>query len=160
MFKFKKGEAYIDTVVTIFLSMTVIAVSLNLFSYYTAYHRLDFVAQEMLRGAAMQGETTSAELAERYQELLENTGLGNQDDGSLGYGKTGNMSISFEGSEVVFSPSNTTGAVQMGDVIKVKVSCTAHINFMGQTGVAKIPMTVTKTGLSECFWKTTESINY
>lgn len=150
--KHKKGAAYIDTVITIFLSVMMIAVAINLLSYYNTYHKLDYIAQEMLRSAVMHGEATSVAMGNRYEELKAQTKLGNKEDGSLGYGKTKNLKISFEGSEFIDNPNNTTGAVQRLDTIKVTVQCTAHMRLLGNMGIIELPMSVTKTGLSENYW--------
>lgn len=160
MLRRKRGEAYIDTVVTVFLSLMVIAVSLNLYSYYTAYHRLDYIAQEMLRISAMRGETAGTEIEERFDELKSNTGLGNDGDGSHGYGRTENLSYSYEGSEIINNANNVTGAVQIGNVIRITLTCNAKVNLMGKTGIVQVPMSITKTGLSEYYWKNTQEIEY
>lgn len=146
-----KGEAYIDVVIGLFLSMMVLSLSINLYNFFNAYHKQVYLTEQMVRAATMEGNTRSAEVGERYAGLVKETGLGVSD--SAGYAKTKNLAISFDGSELVDDDSDYNGTVQLGRKIQVSTTMNIPIKLINSQKTITIPTSVTKSGLSEQYWK-------
>lgn len=129
----KNGEGYIDVVVGVLVSMMVLVLALNVFSFLTVKQDMDYFAKEMIFSATAYGKTTD-EINTRYSELTTETGL--------------NPTISWQ--TTYFDSFNET--VQYGDTITVTLT---YHTFLKGFGVFQIPVTLTAkhSGLSQMYWK-------
>lgn len=134
LIKNTRAEGYIDTVVCVMAAMMVIVLALNVFSFLTLKQDLDYFAKEVIDTATTYGRTNE-ETTDRYLELIDELGIA---------------------PNMTFSESDyynlTTGKVQLGDTIKVKLTYQTYIKGFG---VFRIPITLTAThsGLSQKYWK-------
>jgi hypothetical protein len=131
--KSKRGDGYIDVVVSVLVSMMIIVLALNVFSFLTLKQDMDYFAKEMIDSATVNGCTTG-ETITRYDELAAETGL------HPSYSWTANY----------YNASSKT--VQLGDTIKVTLTYSTYVQGFG---IIKIPITLTAvhSGLSQKYWK-------
>lgn len=129
----RKGDGYIDVVVSVLVSMMLIVLALNVFTFLTIKQDLDYFAKEMISAAAAEGKT-SDEVEIRYSELEIETGL----------------SPSYTWEADYYNPSMKT--VQLGNTIKLTLT---YHTYMEGFGVFRIPVTLTEkhSGLSQKYWK-------
>ena len=132
-FKAKRGEGYIDVVISVFVLMMVIVLALNVFSFLAIKQDMDYFAKEMIFTATAFGRTT-VEVNARYAELEAETGI----------------------SPVVSWQANYHAAsartVQYGDTITVTLTYQTTLK-----GFGAIPIPITlmakHSGLSQMYWK-------
>lgn len=131
--KSRRGDGYIDVVVFVLVSMMVIVLALNVFSFLTIKQDMDYFAKEMIYSATTGGKTIG-EVDTRYNELVNETGLMPTVTWQTAY----------------FNSINKT--VQLGNTITVTL--TNHTYVQG-FGVVRIPITLTAkhSGLSQKYWK-------
>ena len=129
----KRGDGYIDVVVSVLVSMMLIVLSLNVFSFLTIKQDMDYFTKEMIYSASAYGKTTG-EVNTRYNELVAETGL--------------NPTITWQ--TTYFNASAKT--VQLGNTITVTLTYSTYVKGFG---VFKIPITLTAkhSGLSQKYWK-------
>lgn len=135
LLKSKRGDGYIDVVVAVLVSMMLIVLSLNVFSFFTLKQDMDYYAKEMVAVACAEGGTESIEVENRYYELYDELGF--------------YPSCTWSGEDY----STPTGRrVQLGEPIKLTMKYTTYVRGIG---IIKIPvtLTVTHSGLSEKYWK-------
>ena len=132
--KSRRGEGYIDTVVSVMIIMMLIVLSINVFSFLTAKQDMDYFAREMVEAAAVNGDTYSINTYIRYYELCDEIGF------YPGYYWTAD----YYGSSY--------GCVQYGDTIRITVQYTSYLEGFG---IFRIPVTMTATysALSQKYWK-------
>ena len=128
-----RGEGYIDVVISVLVSMMVIILALNVFSFLTLKQDMDYFAKEMIYSASAYGKTTG-EVNNRNAELVAETGL--------------NPTITWQ--TTYFNASART--VQLGNTITVTLTYSTYVKGFG---VFKIPITLTAkhSGLSQKYWK-------
>ena len=128
------AEGEIETVVCVMAAMMVIVLALNVFSFLTMKQEMDYFARKMIDTATIYGRT-SGEVYQRYQELCA----------ELGFRPT----VSFSGTQYY---NSSTGKVQLGDTITVRITYRTYIKGMG---VFRIPVTLVArhSGLSQKYWK-------
>lgn len=129
----KRGEGYIDVAVSVLVTMMLIVLALNVFSFFVIRQDMDYFAREMVSAAAVNG-CTAGETATRYSELAQETGLRPQYAWDTDYCDAADQ------------------RVQLGDTIKVTLTCGSYtVGF----GIFKIPVTLTASysGLSQMYWK-------
>ena len=131
--KNKRGEGYIDIVVSVLVLMMVLVLSLNVFSFLTVKQDMDYFAKEMLDTATSNG-SVQIDTSKRYDELCSDTGL--------------SPYISWDADYYNLSD----GTVQLGDTITVTVT---YKTYLKGFGAIKIPITLTarQSGLSRKYWK-------
>lgn len=131
--KSKRGDGYIDVVVSVLVSMMLIVLALNVFSFLTVKQDMDYFAKEMIYSASAYGKTIG-EVNTRYNELVAETGL--------------NPTITWQ--TTYFNASAKT--VQLGNTITVTLTYSTYVKGFG---VFKIPITLTAkhSGLSQKYWK-------
>lgn len=142
MFKRKNGEAYIDTVITVFLSMIIIYISISMFTFFVTYQKLDNAANQIIDYVALNGETDSVKVKEKCIEFLSNEGFDAAD-----------VTLSFENSEYFEDYNGADNVIQYGDKVSVTISKEASIKLVGGDGVSHFPMSITKNKASEKYWK-------
>ena len=130
----RRGDGYIDVVVAVLVSMMLIVLSLNVFSFFTLHQDLDYFAKEMVEAACADGQTGS-EAVRRAEELSEDLGI----------------SPVYVWSAEYMTPASAH-RVQLGDSMSIQVQYTSYVQGLG---IFRIPvtMTVTHSGLSERYWK-------
>lgn len=129
----KRGEGYVDVAVAVLVTMMLIVLALNVFSFFIIKQDMDYFAREMVAAATVNG-STAGETAARYDELVRETGLHPQCTWDTDYCDVANQ------------------RVQLGDPIKVTLTCGSYtVGF----GIFKIPVTLTanRSGLSQMYWK-------
>jgi hypothetical protein len=133
IFKSDRGEGYIDVVVGVLVSMMLIVLSLNVFSFLTVKQDMDYFAKEMIFSATTYGKTTN-EVSTRYNELVSETGLA--------------PTVTWQ--TTYFNASDKT--VQYGNTIIVTLTFSSYLKGFG---VFKLPITLTAkySGLSQKYWK-------
>ena len=124
----KKAEGYIDTVVFVLISVMVISLTVNVFSFLTVKQDLDYFARELIKSAATSGTTTGV-VETRYSELASETGLYPEVSWEADYYNTSELTV------------------QYGETITITL--TMHTTMKG-FGVFEIPVTLTakQSGLS------------
>lgn len=132
--KNRRGDGYIDVVVAVLVSMMLLLLTLNIFSFYTLHQDLDYYAKEMVEAACAEGRT-NGEVSTRAAELSEELGI----------------TPAYSWSAQYMNPTSAR-RVQLGDTIAITVRYTTYVRGVG---MFKIPVTVTVThsGLSEKYWK-------
>ena len=133
--KLKKAEAYIDTVITVFVNLIILYLVLNLFSYMITYQKLNHAADNIVRCAAINGTTDTGILGEDINEYITNEGFDRS-----------KVIVSFDGTEYM---SGTTKNVQFGDIILLNIKTKQSFNFIGRTGSSIFDISINKTSLSE-----------
>ncbi len=132
-FKAKRGEGYIDVVISVFVLMMVIVLALNVFSFLAIKQDMDYFAKEMIFTATAFGRTT-VEANARYAELEAETGI----------------------SPVVSWKANyyavTARTVQYGDTITVTLTYQTTLKGFGAIPIP-ITLTAKHSGLSQRYWK-------
>jgi hypothetical protein len=133
LIKSKRGDGYIDVVVGVLVSMMLLVLSLNVFSFLTVKQDMDYFAKEMIFSATAYGKTTG-EVNTRNNELVAETGL--------------NPTITWQ--TTYFNASAKT--VQLGNTITVTLSYGTYVKGFG---VFRIPIMLTAkhSGLSQKYWK-------
>lgn len=129
----KRGEGYIDTVVSVLVFVMILVVAINIFSFITLKQEMDQISEELIEEATYSG-CFGTEFWEKDSELLNQY-----------YYFDLNVSA-----EKYYSTQYRR--VQLGDTMTVKVSVTTYVKGLG---VFKIPVTVsvTRSGISEKYWK-------
>ncbi len=123
----KKGEGYIDVIVMVFILVLILALVIKVYPVFVAKSKLDTFASELVRVAEIEG-TINEKVQNRYEELAE---------------------------ELKMRPSiewNTTGNVQIGDDISIKVFFTYKMGFF-EFGNLPIDLESRASGKSEVYWK-------
>ena len=131
--KHKHGEGYIDICVGVVVFVMVLVIAINIFEFVTIRVEMDEIADELIETATYYGcfgeDFTNADM---YM-------IDNYYWYDLDYGADKYFNSVYE-------------RVQLGDRMWVKISLDTYIKGLG---VFKIPvtLTVTKSGLSEKYWK-------
>lgn len=146
----KNGEAYIDTIITIFLSIVIIAISINLFKLVYTYQKVNDAATAIVQYAAVKGEILAADDATKKEELKGD--FQKYIEKILKYnGLSGlNLEYTFVGSDLINADDNK---VQYGDSIVFRIKATAKIGVIDGDGSIEIPISLSKTSISEKYYK-------
>ncbi len=129
----RRGEGYIDTVVSVLVFVMILVVAINIFSFVTLKQEMDQIAEELIEEATYSGcfdtefWSRDTELHSRYYDY--------------------DVAISAEKYY-----NSVLHRVQLGDTMTVKISVTASLKGLG---VFQLPVTVsvTRSGISEKYWK-------
>ena len=133
LMKNKRGDGYIDVVISVLVIMMMIVLALNVFSFLTLKQDMDYFAKEMINCAAANG-TTTGRVNTRYNELVTETGI----------------SPTVTWNTTYFNSSQQT--VQLGDTIQVTLTVSSRVQGLG---VFSIPVTLTAkhSGISQKYHK-------
>lgn len=140
----KKGEAYIDTVISVFLGLIILYFGLNAFIFTVKYSKLNNVAERMLEQCVLSGTASTDFVDEQCGDFVEASGF-RMDD----------LTISFSGTRY-YSSGDSENRVQYGDPITLSVS-TSQSFALVQSGVVSFPISVSKSKDSQKFWRTAET---
>lgn len=132
-FRSKRGEGYIDIVISVFVLLMVIVLALNVFSFLSLKQDMDYFAKEMIFTATAFGRTTG-EVDDRYLEVETLTGISADVTWQAQY----------------YSESEKT--VQYGDTITVTLTYEATLKGFGTIPIP-ITLTAKHSGLSQRYWK-------
>ena len=129
----KKGEGYIDVCVGIIALLSVLVLTLNVYSFLTLKQDLDEISEQLIEVAAYNG-CFGDEFNQRAESLKEQL-------------------FDFDVSVSADSYYNLAyKRVQLGNTMRVTVS--VHTKVVG-IGIVNIPITCssTRSGISEHYWK-------
>lgn len=129
----KKAEGYIDICVGLIVLLTVLVLTINIYSFFTLRQDLDQISNDLIETATFEGC-----FGERFEERKE---------------RLKEEFFDFEtetDADLYFNTAKKQ--VQLGKAMRVTVS--VHTTLQG-TGIVKIPITAksTRSGLSEKYWK-------
>ena len=129
----RKGEGYIDMCVGVIVFVMVLVVAINIFSFITLKVEMDQIAGDLIEAATYAGEF--------------NEDFWNADSYNLE--QYYDYSVQYDADEYFNSSYHR---VQLGERMWVTVSKDTYIKGLG---IFRIPITVsvTKSGLSERYWK-------
>jgi hypothetical protein len=133
LFKNKNGDGYIDVVISVLVSMIMIVLVLNVFSFLTLKQDMDYFAKEMINCSAANG-TTTGRVNTRYYELVSETGIAPTVTWNTTY----------------FNVSQRT--VQLGDTIQVTLTLRSSVRGLGVIGIP-VTLTAKHSGISQKYWK-------
>ena len=127
---------YTDTAVTTLVIMLVLAMSLNIFSFFTLKQDLEYCCEQLVEEAACEGRT-DGNFTVRFSQLCTELGFDEAD-----------ITCSFDGTAFREGSSK----VQYGDTIMITL--VYHTSVCG-TGIFDIPasVSVSSSGISEKYWK-------
>lgn len=129
----KKGEGYIDVCLGIIALLSVLVLTLNVYSFLTLKQDLDEISEQLIEVAAYNG-CFGDEFNQRAESLKEQL-------------------FDFDVNVSADSYYNATyKRVQLGNTMRVTVS--VHTKVVG-IGIVNIPITCssTRSGISEHYWK-------
>lgn len=128
----KRGEGYVDIVVSVLAVCMLMVISLNVFSFLKIKQDLDYMANEMVISASTAGKTIQ-DPDLRYQDLKAETGLA--------------PSYSWEAEYF----NNMIRSVQYGKPMTLTLTYRTELKGIGIS--IPITMTVQKSGTSKVYWK-------
>lgn len=129
----KRGDGYIDVVISILVAMMMIVLILNIFSFMTLKQDMDYFAKEMINCASANG-TTSGKVSARYYELMTETGI----------------APSVTWSTTYFNASQQT--VQLGDTIQLTLTLQSSVRGLERINIP-VTLTAKHSGISQKYWK-------
>ena len=132
--KDRKGAGYISTVILVLVSMMVLAVAISSFSLLATQLKLTRFANEMVGIATVCGGITP-EVAERYNELSEETGL--------------SPSVSWSADWL----DESAKTVQLSDTISVTLEMDTEIDGLGDAVNIPVNLKIRRSGLSQRYYK-------
>lgn len=136
---YKKGEAYIDTVVTVLLSLIVLALAISMFLFMYKYQKINDAAEDAVKYAAIVGEVNTDTVNQKTDNLLAINGV---DKASTSY---------LYKTSLINSKSGST--VQYGDTILLEMKSDIRVSFSNSDGFITIPVKITKTAISQKYYK-------
>lgn len=136
----KKGEAYIDTVVTVLLSLIVLALSISMFLFMCRYQQINDAASDAVKYAAIIGEANTPAVNQKTDNLLAVNGV-----------DTASTSYTYKTSSI--TNKSESGNVQYGDTILLEIDSNLRISFSNSDGFITIPVKITKTAVSQKYYK-------
>lgn len=141
----RKAEAYIDTVVTVFLNLLIVYVVMSLFSYMITYQKLNSVADNIIRCAAISGTTDDEVIGDKIDEYITDAGF-----------DCTKVTCSFNGTEYM---SDSTKNVQFGDTVILNLKTKQTYKFIGKSGVGIFNISVNKIALSEKYHRKDQTVD-
>ena len=135
----KRAEAYIDTVITIFLGLVVLYLGINIFMFSVTYTKMNDMANVVAEWCAERGETVEADVRSEFASFAEGYGFDMED-----------ISVSFTGTDRESYLSSEK--VQYGETLAVTLSSEKSFNMIGMDQVS-VPITITKVNSSQRYWK-------
>ena len=129
----RKGEGYIDMCVGVVVFVMILVIAINIFSFITLKVEMDQIAEDLIESATYSGE---------FDTDFWNADMYNLDESYY-------YDIDY-GADEYFNEAYRR--VQLGTRMWVTISKETHVKGLG---IFKIPITVsvTRSGLSERYWK-------
>lgn len=139
----KKAEAYIDSVVTVFLSVLILYVCSTLFYTLVNYQKIDTAANQIINQAALNGEVNSPGFQDKCVQIIKSNNLDPK-----------TVDISFANSEFLNNGAgkSTLKQVQFGKNISLTLAKEAGFTYLGNKNHMVLSISVTKNKLSEKYW--------
>lgn len=134
----KRGEVYIETVISVFIILMVLVLVMTIFPLFTVKYNLDMMANEISRFIAVSGSTDSfniTELESDYGIIL--------DDWSVEIDAGARTAPSADGGQ----------KIQLADGYTVTVVTHRTVGLGGVLSAVDIPITSVAKGRSEVYWK-------
>ncbi len=134
-----KGEMYIDTIISVFVIMIVLAMVMTLIPVFMHKYQLDMAATEIARMISVSGQTAAVDV----------------DDILADY------NLSVDSYDIVIDADATTGIssdgtgtiIQLADGFTVTLVTHRTVGVGGVLNNIDIPLTSTAKGRSEVYWK-------
>lgn len=123
----KRGEGYVDVVVTVLVIMLFIALAVKVFPVFIAKNQLDTFAAELVREAEIAG-CVGNETTAKTKQLITQIGI----DPEISWSRTGN--------------------IQLNDEVTLTLTLQHDMGFFN-FGSFPITLTSKATGKSEVYWK-------
>lgn len=133
-----RGEMYIDTIISVFVILVVLALVMALLPVFMKKYNLDMMANEISRFIAVSGSTSSFNI----DELEEDYGIELD---------SWNIEIAAD-ARTAPSPDGGT-KIQLADAFTVTIVMRQNIGVGGIVGDINIPITAVAKGRSEVYWK-------
>jgi len=129
----KKGDGYIDVVLSVLVLMMLIVLALNVFTFLALKQDMDYFAKELIHCAAADG-MTAGQVNTRCSELSTETGISPAVSWNTTYYNTAQRTV------------------QLGDTIQVTLTLQSHKRGFG---LIRVPVTLTAkhSGISQKYWK-------
>lgn len=133
----KRGDMYIDTVISMFIILTILALVMTIFPLFMLKYRLDMLAGDISRTISVSGQT----------------------GGFDAYGMAEEYGLTVDEYTVEIDPSAVTGETDSGTIIQLagsfKVTLTMYreIGTGGVFAKVNIPLVSVSKGRSEVYWK-------
>lgn len=133
----KRGEAYIDTIISMFIILTILALVMTIFPLFMIKYRLDMLAGEISRTISVAGQT----------------GLFNVEDIAAEYGlEIADYTIEFDPAAVT-KPVDDGTLIQLAGSFKVTITSYHEIGLGGVLTKVNVPLVSVSKGRSEVYWK-------
>lgn len=139
----RKGEMYIDVVVTTLITAVAILAVLGVFACLYTYSKVNSLADNIADFAAITGKVDGAEFEDRYDELLKTYHLSKE-----------NTTVSYEQKAVIENNGLPSSAVQYGECLIVRFQYNYHVKYLGTNSQLNIPIRIKKARLSQNYWRT------
>ncbi len=134
-----KGEMYIDTIISMFIIMTILALVMTIFPVFMVKYQLDMLADDISRSIAVSGQTGSISV----EHLAAEYGI-NLDD----------YSIEIDPAAITgTSPDGNGQIIQLAERFSVRVTTHHTVGLGGVLSRVNIPLTAVSKGRSEVYWK-------
>ncbi len=133
-----RGEMYIDTIISVFVILFVLALVMALLPIFMKKYNLDMMANEISRFIAVSGTTSSFDI----DELEEDYGIELD---------SWNIEIS-EDARTALAPDGGT-MIQLADDFTVTIVTHQNVGVGGILADMDIPITSVAKGRSEVYWK-------
>ena len=144
---FKKGEMYIDTAIMILISLFILYITISLFSFFNKYQDIKNLSDDLLKYCANNGYTSTADVEDKYKDLLKTYGLSEDEDKDA-------VKISFSGTEYYQGSK-----VQLDDKVQLTVQAKYRLKLLSSDGFNIYTMSVTNAQSSNRYWEAEDEVN-
>lgn len=156
----KSGMAYLDVVILVIVSMMVIVLALNVYSYFTLRSDMEYIAAKTAEAAALVGSidenskrslednTQTESIREVFEKVCASEGYETDEYGNASRDRCMTLRLTAQ------RTYNNSKRVQLGDMITVEVACNTTFRGLGALSDAiPIRAMVEKTTLSRVYHK-------
>lgn len=132
-----RGEAYIDTVIGVFVIMVFLALTMAFLPVFMQKYQLDMAAEDIARGISVSGfitEQDAASLSEEYGLMIDRIEITPASDARI-------------------MTTDSGKRIQLSDSFTVTLYSHREVGVGGLTGPSEIDISSTAKGRSEVYWK-------
>lgn len=141
--KNNRGSASIEALSGFYIFMILLAILVSVSPVFIYKQSMDYMVNELVRMAEVTGSTNDPAIDDRYDILVDATGIS-----PIVSGSTDSKGLDWSGTDYI----GVTKKVQLNDPIMVKISYTYAVG-MGAMGTFTIPMESSASGRSEVYTK-------
>lgn len=134
-----RGAAYIDTIISIFVIMAVIAMALTLLPLFIQKYLLDMAAEDIARMISVSGQTSAIDvdaITADYGIVLDDVVITIDDT-----------------ARTALLPDGSGKKIQLSDGFKVTLTSHRTVGIGGIVSDIDVPLTSAARGRSEVYWK-------